>query len=102
GVVRAARDITRPPDRPRADRPALEGDPLPPRGLPGTGRDRDRASDQHRGWHPHQGAVRAVPPETGQEARLRGRTAQATRLRVRGETDMTTTTETSTTTSTGA
>ncbi len=70
------------PDRHRADRRALEGDPLPARGLRRPGRDRDAAPGDRARRHPDQGAVRAVPPEAGQEDGLRRRPAQAPRLRL--------------------
>src|SRR4051794_18259847 len=89
-MERGAREVAGHPDRPRADRRALAGDPVPARRLRPGGRDRHAASDQRRGRHPDQVAVPAFPPEARQEARLRRGPAQAARLRLK-ETDMTVT-----------
>ena len=61
---------------------ALEGDPLPARGLRGQGRDPDAAPRDRCRRHPDQGAVPALPAEAGQEDGLHRRAAQAARLRL--------------------
>src|SRR6185369_8347802 len=76
--------------RHRPDRRALEGHPVPPRGLPGPGRDTADPSGVHSGRYTDEGPVHAVPEQAGQEDGIRRRSAQTPWLRVSGGIAMTT------------
>src|SRR5690349_7332141 len=90
-MERGTRGRTGREDRHRTHRRALEGDPLPARGLPVARRDRHPAQGLGPDRDADQAAVHPVPGQAGQEDGVRRRPAEAPRLRLREGTVMTTT-----------